>query len=71
MTTFLTILQFITAILLIIVILLQQKGTGLSGLFGGSGDVYKTKRGIEKVLFISTIALVIVFLGSGLAILLF
>lgn len=71
MITFLSILQFITAILLIIIVLLQQRGTGLSGLFGGSGDVYKTKRGIERVLFISTIVLVVLFLGSGLAILLF
>ncbi len=71
MIHFLTILQFIIAILLIVIVLLQQRGTGLSGLFGGSGDVYKTKRGIEKTLFVFTIVLVVLFLGSGLAILLF
>ena len=51
------------AILLIITILLQQKGTGLSSAFGGSdGNIYRTKRGLEKGLFISTIVLAVLFL---------
>ncbi len=70
MEKFLTIAQIISAILLVVVILMQQRGSGLSGLFGGSGDVYRSKRGVEKILFRATIALSVVFLGSGLAILL-
>lgn len=63
MKTYLSIAQIITAILLMVVILLQSKGAGLSGVFGGEGNVYQTKRGAEKFLFTSTIILAIIFLG--------
>jgi len=55
--------QIAIAVLLTVVILLQNRGTGLSGVFGGSGAVYRTKRGIEKTLFTLTIILSILFLG--------
>ena len=58
---YLKISQIIIAILLIIVILLQNRGAGLSGLFGGTGNVYMAKRGIEKTLFTATIILTILF----------
>ena len=54
------------AILLGTAILLQQKGAGLSTAFGGEGGFYRTKRGFEKVLFISTIVLAVLFFGIGL-----
>ena len=44
-------LQVVIAILLIVVILMQNRGSGLSGVFGGNNNVYLTKRGIEKKLF--------------------
>jgi len=50
------------AILLIAAILLQQRGSGLSAAFGGEGNVYHTKRGLEKIVFISTIVLGALFL---------
>ncbi len=71
MGNFFIILQLISGLLMIITILLQQRGTGLSGLFGGGGDVYRTKRGAEKTLFIATIILSFVFLGSGILSLIF
>ena len=49
------------ALLLILVILLQNRGAGVSGLFGGSGNVYLTKRGLEKKLFTFTIILSVFF----------
>ena len=49
--------QIVVAVLLIGAILLQQKGVGLGAAFGGEGGVYRTKRGFEKVIFISTIIL--------------
>ncbi|MFZ5364793.1 MAG: preprotein translocase subunit SecG [Patescibacteria group bacterium] len=58
----LTIIQITLSVLLIIVILLQNRGTGLSGVFGGSGAVYRTKRGIEKTLFTLTIIFSILFI---------
>lgn len=59
--------QIIIAILLILVILFQNRGTGLSGIFGGGGDVYRTKRGIEKILFKATIVLAILFFAIAFA----
>jgi len=61
------VMQIITAILLIVVILLQQRGAGLSGIFGGSNDVFRTKRGLEKILFIATIIIAIIFFLISLA----
>lgn len=66
MRNFVIYLQIIAGILMIITILLQQRGTGLSGVFGGGGDVFRTKRGLEKILFWATIVLAAVFLGSGI-----
>ncbi len=65
------IIQVISAILLMAAILMQNRGTGLSGVFGGTGNVYRTKRGIEKTLFTASIVLSIVFfLTSFLTVLL-
>ncbi|MDP2830569.1 MAG: preprotein translocase subunit SecG [bacterium] len=55
------IVQLTIAVLLIAAILLQNRGAGLSSIFGGSGNVYQTKRGIEKILFIATIVLAVLF----------
>jgi preprotein translocase subunit SecG len=51
----LNIIQIILSIPLIGAILLQAKGSGLGSIFGGEGNVYRTKRGAEKTLFIFTI----------------
>lgn len=63
----LKIIHISIAILLIIVILLQNRGVGLSGIFGGSDAVYMTKRGAEKILFIATIILAVLFFIVSLA----
>jgi len=62
----LKILQIIFAILLVIAILLQQRGSGLGIAFGGEGNVYRSRRGIEKTLFFATIVLAILFCASAL-----
>ena len=54
-------LQIAVSVLLVAVILLQQKGVGLGSAFGGSGQIYRSKRGVEKTLFISTIILAVLF----------
>ena len=59
--------QLVVSIALITVILLQNKGGGVSGLFGGSGNVYSTKRGMDKTLFRATIVLALVFFGISIA----
>lgn len=53
--------QIIVAISLIIVILLQVQGSGLSGAFGAGGEFYRSKRSIERLLGNVTIILAILF----------
>lgn len=60
------IIQLVIAILLIIIILMQNRGTGLGAAFGGGDNVHRAKRGAEKGLFIITIILSIAFLGTAL-----
>lgn len=59
--------QIIVSVLLITVILLQNRGAGVSGLFGGGGNVYRTKRGLDKTLFKATIVLAFVFFAISIA----
>lgn len=51
------------SVILIFLILIQSKGSGLSGVFGGEGNVYRTKRGAERILFIVSIVIAILFFG--------
>jgi len=66
----LQILQIVIAVLLMAAILSQNRGAGLSGVFGGSGNIYRTKRGVEKKLFIATIVLAVLFFAISLAVIL-
>ena len=66
MAQFLSIIQLISAVLLIVFVLIQQRGAGLGGIFGGEGAVFQTKRGLEKKLFVATIVFSIIFLGTAL-----
>ena len=59
------IVQIIISVLLVIAILLQNRGAGLSETFGGSGNVYQTKRGFDKFLFSATVILAILFLSTA------
>lgn len=60
------IFQLILGIILIGLILLQVKGTGLGSAFGGDMGFYRTKRGVEKLLFYFTIIITFLFLTSAL-----
>ncbi|MEP7205150.1 MAG: preprotein translocase subunit SecG [Candidatus Saccharibacteria bacterium] len=65
-----TILQITTigsAILMILAILLQQRGASLGAGFGSSGELYTTRRGLDKNLFEVSIVLAVIFLFSILA----
>lgn len=65
-----TILQVITlgsAVLMIIAILLQQRGASLGAGFGSSGELYTTRRGLDKNLFEVSVVLAVVFILSILA----
>jgi preprotein translocase subunit SecG len=58
------VLQIVISSILIGVVLLQVKGSGFGAALGGmsGGNVYRTKRGLERTLFQATIILVIVYL---------
>lgn len=55
------VVQIIIAVALTVAILLQVRGAGLGSVFGGTGTVFKTRRGIDKLLFRTTIVLAILF----------
>ncbi len=67
MRSILAIIQIIISILLVAAILLQQRGGGLSATFGGEGNIYRTKRGLEKGIFVATIVLAVLFFAAALA----
>ncbi len=63
--------QIITAFALIVLVLLQQKGGGLSGFLGGTGGNYMKRRGFEKYLHVFTIILISIFLATSILIFVF
>jgi len=67
MIQILSISQIVISILLVGAILLQQRGGGLSPVFGGESGVYRTRRGLEKGLFVGTIILAVLFLLAAFA----
>ena len=65
MNTVLTVIDILLAVTLISLILLQNSKGGLGSAFGG-GEVYRTKRGAEKIVFTSTIVVACLFLITSL-----
>ena len=63
----LTYVQIGSAVLLIVVILLQQRGEGLGGSVMGGSMEYSTRRGVQKGIFWAAIVLSVVFLATSLA----
>ena len=59
--------QILVSIALIIAILLQARGVGLSGTFGGDSAVYRSRRGVERRLWQFTIVLLVLFILFSLA----
>lgn len=63
----LQIVMAVSGILMIIAILLQQRGASLGAGFGGSSELYTTRRGLDKNLFEVTIFFAVIFVLSILA----
>ncbi len=57
-----TVIQIIIALSLMAAILVQARGTGLGSTWGGGGEFYRSKRGMERIIFIATIVLAAAFL---------
>lgn len=66
-SSLLQIVTIISAVLMVICILLQARGASLGAGFGSSGELFTTRRGIDKSLYEATIVLAVVFILSILA----
>ena len=64
----LLITQIVLSVIITALILLQAQGTGLGSTWGGGGETYHTRRGLEKVLFYFTITTITIFAGISLTI---
>lgn len=60
-----SIIEIILSVAIIALILLQERSAGMSGLLGGGegGGYYQARRGMEKIIFYSTIGLVVLFVA--------
>lgn len=59
--------QIAVSITLIILIAVQQRGAALGGAFGGSGEFYTSRRGIQKNIYYATIVAAALFILLGVA----
>lgn len=64
MDSILQIVTVISALLTVMAILLQQRGASLGAGFGSSGELFTTRRGIDKNLFEVTIVFAVIFVLS-------
>lgn len=60
----LKIVMLVSAVLMMVSILLQQRGASLGAGFGGSSELYTTRRGFDKNLFDVTVIFAVLFVGS-------
>lgn len=67
---FLNIVEIIVSVLLIGLVLLQMQGSGLSSAFGGTGEFYRSKRSVEKLLVWATVVVAVIFAITSLLLLL-
>ena len=64
--TIVTVAQIIVAIGIVVSVLLQNRGEGLGTFFGGGGEIFRTRRGVENLLYYVTIGLVILLVSLSL-----
>ncbi len=62
MSVYLNIVQILVSVVLVLVVLLQTRGSGFSATFSSDSSIYRSRRGVEKTLFQFTIGIGIVFL---------
>lgn len=61
MKNFINFVNIIIALIIVFLILIQGKGAGLGSAWGGSGEMYQTRRGFEKLTFRLTVIFIIIF----------
>lgn len=66
--TALMVVQLVLGISIIVTVLLQQKGSGVGSVFGGEAVVYRSRRGVEKLLHYTTIVAAVLLVITSLVI---
>lgn len=66
MQGYLQVVEIIISVVLIMVILLQTRGSGFSATFSSDSSIYRSRRGVEKTLFNFTIALAVLFIAISI-----
>ena len=66
----LNIIAILAAATLVVLVLLQMQGSGLSTAFGGTGEFYRSKRSVEKLLMWATVVTTVIFAVVSLLLLL-
>ena len=64
---YLNVAQIIVSLCLIVVVLLQSRGTGFASGFSSDSSIFRTRRGLERTLFQFTIGLAVLFVGLAMA----
>jgi preprotein translocase subunit SecG len=64
---YMEVIQILLSVALIVVVLLQSRGSGFSATFSSDTSIYRTRRGVERTLFQFTIGLAIIFVLVSLA----
>ncbi|OGM90608.1 preprotein translocase subunit SecG [Candidatus Wolfebacteria bacterium RIFCSPHIGHO2_01_FULL_48_22] len=67
MSTILSVAQLAIAVILIILVLVQERGGGVGEAFGGGAEFTTQRRGIEKYLHTATIVGLVLFIATSLA----
>ena len=66
MKNFLLILNIILSVLIVVFILIQGRGAGLGSAWGGGGEMFQTRRGMEKIILRLTTIFIVIFLVISL-----
>lgn len=68
MKNYLLITQIILSVIIVTSILLQAQGTGLGSTWGGGGETFHTRRGVEKVVYYLTMVALVLFIITSIAV---
>jgi len=70
MSSFLLASQLFVSMILVALVLLQPGSDGGTGMFSGAGETYHTRKGVEKLLYYTTIFFLLLFVVNSIALLL-
>ena len=62
MKNFLLVLNIVFSVLIVVFILIQGRGAGLGSAWGGGGEMFQTRRGMEKIILWLTSIFIVIFL---------